>query len=268
MDPKSTKPKPIIRLQPTYMVSQIEMEEIFNEALKKVEEKKSSRSAEPIKAHTASAMSFANMDLKSASNNPIEITSDNSDTELEASFFKPDSSIAKKNSNLNSRKSSAHTTIVKASKEANAQLYQAPCKLDNWATEHRLSLKSAGSLVSKSRASHMSKLIDFSDSEEEEEEFNNLTSNENATLKYNRFQLVRPRTANSIPCKNGKYVFIKAPQLNLEYQLPNSPEKHLLPIRFPKLYNKIIKSITLYNKKLEAELEQKKKEEFLGIEIF
>lgn len=113
----------------------------------------------------------------------------------------------------------------------------------------------------------MSKLIDFSDSEEEEEEFNQ-TSNDNAMLKFKQFQLERPRTANSIPCKNGKYVFIKAPQLNLEYQLPNSPEKKLLPIRFPKLYNKIIKSITMYNKKLEAELEQKKKEEFYGIEIF
>ena len=111
----------------------------------------------------------------------------------------------------------------------------------------------------------MSKIIDFSDSDEEDEEFN---TNTDTYLKFSRFQLERPRTANSIPSKNGKYVFIKAPQLNLEYQLPNTPEKYLLPVRFPKLYNKIVREITAYNKKLEAELEQKKKEEFFGIEIF
>lgn len=126
-------------------------------------------------------------------------------------------------------------------------------------------MRSAGSNTAKSNGSNMSKIIDFSDSEEEEEEF---TTNTENFLKFSRFQLERQRTANSIPSKNGKYVFIKAPELNLEYQLPNSPEKHLLPVRFPKLYSKIIKNINEYNKKLEAEEEQKKKEEFLGIEIF
>ncbi len=127
-------------------------------------------------------------------------------------------------------------------------------------------MKSAGSNVTKkSVGSNMSKMIEFSDSEEEDEEFAANTEN---FLRFSRFQLERPRTANSIPNKNGKYVFVKAPELNLEYQLPNSPEKYLLPVRFPKLYSKIIKSITLYNKKLEEELVLKKKEELMGIEIF
>ena len=129
-------------------------------------------------------------------------------------------------------------------------------------------MKSAGSQksqISMTPGGNMSKIIDFTDSEEEEEF---ALQNEQA-LKFTRFQLDRPRTANSIPNKNGKYVFIKAPQLNLEYQLPNSPEKYLLPIRFPKLYSKILRGIQLYNKKLEQELEEKKQKEFLtGMEIF
>ncbi len=127
-------------------------------------------------------------------------------------------------------------------------------------------MKSAGSNTTKKcTGSNMSKLIEFSDSEEEDEEF---TANTENYLKFERFQLERPRTANSIPNKNGKYIFMKAPELNLEYQLPNSPEKHLLPVRFPVLYSKIIKSITLYTKKLEKERALKKKEELTGIEIF
>lgn len=121
------------------------------------------------------------------------------------------------------------------------------------------------SQLSMTRGGNMSKIIDFTDSEEEEE----FALQNDQALKFSRFQLDRPRTANSIPNKNGKYVFIKAPQLNLEYQLPNSPEKYLLPIRFPRLYSKILRGIQMYNKKLEQELEEKKQKEFLtGMEIF
>jgi hypothetical protein len=79
----------------------------------------------------------------------------------------------------------------------------------------------------------------------------------------------RPRTANSIPNKSG-YVFVKAPQLKLEYQLPNSTEKHLLPIRFPILYANVLNSIKKYNKQIEMELERRKDEEsgIAGVEIF
>jgi hypothetical protein len=70
----------------------------------------------------------------------------------------------------------------------------------------------------------------------------------------------RPRTANSIPNKTS-FMFIKAPEINLEYQLPNSPEKYLLPIRFPILYSNIINSVKRMNKKIECELERRKQEE-------
>lgn len=139
------------------MISQIEMEEIFNEALKKVEEKKSARlgTSEPAppvsRATTAqvkitgSVMSFANMSRKDSSvNQNIEIASDSSDNELnDTSFLRIDSAAThskSKGSNLNSRKSSAHTAKLTA-KETTSQLYQAPSKLDNWATEHRYAAK-------------------------------------------------------------------------------------------------------------------------------
>lgn len=153
-DTKSIKPKPIIRLQPTYMVSQIEMEEIFNEALKKVEEKRSARlgtsePAPPVSRATtaqvkvsASVMSFANMSQKNSSvNQNIEIASDCSDNELrDDSFFRVDSAATqskRKGSSFNSRKSSAYTAKLVAKESTSQSLYQVPSKLDNWATEHR-----------------------------------------------------------------------------------------------------------------------------------
>lgn len=140
------------------MVSQIEMEEIFNEALKKVEEKKSARlgtsePAPPVSRATtaqvrvsASIMSFANMSQKNSSvNQNIEIASDSSENELrDDSFFRVDSAATqskRKGSSFNSRKSSAHTAKLVAKESTSQSLYQAPSKLDNWATEHRYDIK-------------------------------------------------------------------------------------------------------------------------------
>jgi hypothetical protein len=53
----------------------------------------------------------------------------------------------------------------------------------------------------------------------------------------------RARSANSIPEKLRSYAFVKYPQIDMEYCLPNSPEKYLLPVRFPALYEKILRSI-------------------------
>jgi hypothetical protein len=55
--------------------------------------------------------------------------------------------------------------------------------------------------------------------------------------------LNRTKSANSIPSKN-RYSLAKYPNLSLEYELPNSPEKYLIPIRFPNLYKNIVKSLS------------------------
>ena len=55
--------------------------------------------------------------------------------------------------------------------------------------------------------------------------------------------LERPRSTVSIPSKCHNFTLIKDPEIRLEYHLPNCPEKYLLPIRFPLLYNKIVNSL-------------------------
>ena len=75
-----------------------------------------------------------------------------------------------------------------------------------------------------------------------------------------RLRVERPRTANSIPNKSN-YMFQKAPELNLEYGVPNSPEKYLLPVRFPKLYGLILKSIKKHNEKIQLELERQQNDQ-------
>lgn len=57
------------------------------------------------------------------------------------------------------------------------------------------------------------------------------------------------RTSNSIPYKptpletSEKQKSLVSPSLLITYRLPNSPEKYLLPIRFPILYANIIKNL-------------------------
>ena len=120
-----------------------------------------------------------------------------------------------------------------------------------WIILYRLSLKAC-----ESSRGFESKTIDQEDWDEE---------NESAPMRSDsavggRLRVERPRTANSIPNKSN-YMFQKAPELNLEYGVPNSPEKYLLPVRFPKLYGLILKSIKKHNEKIQLELERQQNDQ-------
>jgi hypothetical protein len=89
-----------------------------------------------------------------------------------------------------------------------------------------------------SKNSDWIKINDCSDTEEE------ISDHEiKASKKPIRVPVERPRSAVSIPSKCHSYTLVKCPEIRLEYQLPNSPEKYLLPIRFPALYNKIVNNL-------------------------
>lgn len=62
----------------------------------------------------------------------------------------------------------------------------------------------------------------------------------------------RSRTPSSIPSKCQRYKLVPYPQIVLEYQMPNSPEKYLLPIRFPRLFHNIVRSLLAHGVAAEA----------------
>ena len=97
--------------------------------------------------------------------------------------------------------------------------------------------KSAKSAASLSKFS-WGKITEYTDTESEVEK---TYIEMNKPMK--RLNNKRTRSANSIPSKTRRYGLVKYPQINLEYYLPNCPEKYLLPVRFPYLYKKIMKSI-------------------------
>ena len=98
------------------------------------------------------------------------------------------------------------------------------------------------------------------DQEEDWDEENESTPMRLDSAVAGKLRVERPRTANSIPNKSG-FMFQKAPELNLEYGIPNSPEKYLLPVRFPKLYGLILKSIKKHNEKIQREIERQQNDE-------
>lgn len=53
----------------------------------------------------------------------------------------------------------------------------------------------------------------------------------------------RTRSPISIPTRCSKYKLITFPEIKLKYKVPGYPECYLLPIRFPKLHQKIIASL-------------------------
>lgn len=53
--------------------------------------------------------------------------------------------------------------------------------------------------------------------------------------------------------KQRTAVNMKSPSLLIEYNIPSSPEKYLLPIRFPVLYNNIIRNL-LKNKAVNTDI--------------
>jgi hypothetical protein len=81
------------------------------------------------------------------------------------------------------------------------------------------------------------------DTEDEEDEDDD-NDEDNAGRKSRVFVRPEPaRSTNSIPSRMRRYALVKYPQIDMEYRLPNSPEKYLLPVRFPIMYKKILSSI-------------------------
>lgn len=54
--------------------------------------------------------------------------------------------------------------------------------------------------------------------------------------------------ANQIDSAGG----VKSPSLFIEYQIPCSPEKYLLPIRFPVMYENIVRNLLKHNKAVKS----------------
>ena len=61
-----------------------------------------------------------------------------------------------------------------------------------------------------------------------------------------RFLAERSHTPSSIPHMGRSYQLVQYPVINLEYQIPDCPERYLLPIRFPKLYQRIVSSLVKF----------------------
>ncbi|CAF0852544.1 unnamed protein product, partial [Brachionus calyciflorus] len=199
---KNSTVRSIVHVQPTYLVSQLEMEEIIKEANERLGDK-------------MSAVSFKE---------PVDIETD-SDYETLTGYG---SNLVKDNSTLKRGVSSASSQRVKFSD------IQAP------RTDHRLSKLSSHN---KSVKSSLIETIDsdyelISDKEDIE------TSKALVLRKRIKSSTTRSRTPSSIPSKRKYYNLFEYPEINLEFQLPDSPEKYLLPIRFPILYSKIIKSLS------------------------
>jgi len=134
-------PKPIIRVQPAYLVSQIEMEEIFSEALKRVEENRT------VKASVNDSSLFVDSTLNAvnqeSAGNYIASATDSSDNEFESSFYlRPDHEATKSTAKRTGvsrvgKGSAASVSSRPKSSNAQASMYEKPSKLDNWTTEHR-----------------------------------------------------------------------------------------------------------------------------------
>ena len=103
-----------------------------------------------------------------------------------------------------------------------------------------------------SKSNEWKKLTDYSDTDEE-------TSDQEIrqARRPTRLPVERPRTPNSIPSKCQSYTLIKGPEIHFEYQLPNCPEKYLLPVRFPALYSKIVASLNSARGRLEEKSSHK-----------
>ncbi len=125
-------PKPIIRIQPAYLVSQIEMEDILNEALKKFEQNR----IKMIVDDSGSLINTAFNNVNQETN--IISASDSSDDEFENSFnLKGDLETNKSSNRETSNRSVKSSAVSLRSRPKSSSVYQMPSKLDNWTTEHR-----------------------------------------------------------------------------------------------------------------------------------
>jgi len=82
---------------------------------------------------------------------------------------------------------------------------------------------------------------------------NDANDSENDYAKFSKksaskLSIERSRTPTSIPLidRSAHQNIKKYPQLNLELRLPQYPEKYLLPIRFPILYQNIISNLVKF----------------------
>ena len=242
---ETIKTKPIIHIQPAYLVSQIEMEEILQEVADRVQSSKSNKKSESFVAHKAAAAAISDeasriRNLSTVSfAETVEIDGWTEDSDIEGTMIKSPLSFRKseksfrtfkKSSSSSSNKHKGTFTYFGSSNQSSMN------RFDTYTTtSHRLSLKSqppqsSGTQRARSRSTEWNSR---SDSESDYESFK----------KRKAFLVERSRTPSSIPSRIRNYALIKYPEIQLEYQLPNCPEKYLLPIRFPALYKNIITSL-------------------------
>ena len=237
---ETIKTKPIIHIQPAYLVSQIEMEEILQEVADRVQSSKSNKRSESFVAHKAisdEAIRIKNLSTVSFAET-VEIDGWTEDSDIESTMIKSPLSFRKseksfrtfkKSSSSSSNKQKGTFTYFGSSNQSSMN------RFDTYTTtSHRLSLKSQPQSSGNHRArSRSTEWNSRSDSESDYESFK----------KRKAFLVERSRTPSSIPSRIRNYALIKYPEIHLEYQLPNCPEKYLLPIRFPALYKNIITSL-------------------------
>ncbi len=237
---KSVETKPIIRLKnttpsgdtQTYLVSQIEMEEILKEAEKKFIEQKTALSSRK-QSKTSGELELYNNSHRTVVNSygdfPTRIeTDDGEDDDQEfdeiSDFF---------NRQQRKPRSSSKTGPTSAGFSTNTTVD------DELKTDHRLKKLRKKMHSERQKSANW----DFSDSNEDELA-SDCETKQHSSQSAIKLPLHRLRTPCSIPSKHQKYVLVEMPQIHLEYSLPDKKEKCLLPIRFPILYGKIITSLT------------------------
>ena len=240
------KIKPIIHLQSGYLISQIEMEDI----LKEVEERINTKKLQVSKKSSNEIVRNINLHSNLSFNDIWEITDSESD-ENETN------NIEKKN-----RKPSAKTvstssiTKHKPSLKINANK-EFMFDNDFTSTSHRFSFRSISQTknLDSSRTKKSNALSQQSQNSDDDADEYYYYCDTNSSEQTRNKKPVRARTPASIPnitptsinsttnINNNNNISDYYSQLNIEYKLPNSIERFLLPVRFPILYRNIIKNL-------------------------
>jgi hypothetical protein len=247
-------------VQPTYLVSQLEMEDILNEIELR---------------NTKNKVDSSNIDDEEY-NNLFEYDDNDSDDKSMASESSIDnlvifsnkmrsSSMLSRQKTTKKRPQTTNVSLLKLKTNKLERLTKSAIPFSNNSNKtkdndeidhviHRLSLKSfekksTDDLNTSTQQDNNKNELIRNSSSKSRPITSTTTSSSNRKLS-RRSQLSccshiveRTRTPNSIPSKTGQYRLVKYPEISLEYQLPNCPERYLLPIRFPILYENIVNSL-------------------------
>ncbi len=227
--------KPIIHLQSGYLISQIEMEDILREVEERINAKKSNNEI------------IRNINLHSnlSYNDICEITDSDSDENETNNCKKNPKSSAKTMS-----KSSSIRKIRSLKLNENKDFIND----DNISPKsHRLSFRPSNQTkildsTQTKRSNVFSRSSQHSEDDVDEYYYYFDTNRSDQTRNKKSVPL---RTPASIPCttlisldhNNNNNNNDNYSQLNIEYRLPNSIERYLLPVRFPILYRNILKNL-------------------------